>query len=156
MRLLTLVCERCRVSEWQEPFQWGFTCTYTLSNTSNLLSPHLQFPDIQLIGLAGLRKLNFFINFQWGCLFSRMQMWSRRGGASIEENLRMRGRVKFIRAWKHLFIKSGIRRWREGGLEPDKVNKNKLSGKDVTCDSKDWRWSHPLAVFFLFSFLLMW
>lgn len=61
-------------------------------------------------------------------------MWSTRGGASIEGNLK--GRVKFIRAWKHLFIKSVIRPQRDGGLERDQVYKK---GKGTTCDSKDWR-----------------
>lgn len=42
------------------------------NNASNLLTLQLWFPDIQLIGLAAQRKLNFFINFKQCCLFVLM------------------------------------------------------------------------------------
>lgn len=42
------------------------------NNASNLLTLQLWFPDIQLIGLAARRKLNFFINFKQRCLFVLM------------------------------------------------------------------------------------
>lgn len=42
------------------------------NNASNLLTLQLWFPDIQLIGLAAQRKLNFFINFKQRCLFVLM------------------------------------------------------------------------------------
>lgn len=43
-----------------------------INNANNLLTLQLWFPDIQLIGLAAQRKLNFFINSKQCCLFVLM------------------------------------------------------------------------------------
>lgn len=50
------------------------------NNGSNLLTLQLWFPDIQLIGLAAQRKLNFFINSKQRCLFVLMHVNARVGG----------------------------------------------------------------------------
>lgn len=50
------------------------------NNASNLFTLQLWLADIQLIGLAALKKLNFFINFKQCCLFVLMYANAPSGG----------------------------------------------------------------------------
>lgn len=50
------------------------------NNASNLFTLQLWLADIQLIGLAAQKKLNFFINFKQCCLFVLMYANAPGGG----------------------------------------------------------------------------
>lgn len=88
------------------------------NNASNLFTLQLWLADIQLIGLAALKKLNFFINFKQCCLFVLMYanaptpaagglFWERVPPLGLAKDDRDLGgsQVRFI--CKHLVIKSG-------------------------------------------------
>lgn len=92
------------------------------NNASNLLSLQLWFPDIQLIGLAAQRKLNFFINFKQRCLFVLMYANAQGGGGGERERGCLLqawwrstetwegGQVRLISESAHLVIESGCKR----------------------------------------------
>ena len=85
---------RLRSRRWEEEEEEAEEEEGTLSirglhtnNGSNLFTLQLWFPDIQLIGLAVRRKLNFFINSKHCCLLVLMYVSMHGGEGWVGEGL---------------------------------------------------------------------